>query len=170
LIFTSNLGAAAMEREGIGFGISDRLDQGQEAVKQWFAPEFRNRLDAVIEFGRLTKDSMGKILDKFVANLNNLSIEKNVHIVFDTLAKDWLISRGFDPHMGARPLTRVIQEHVKKPLSREILFGQLKTGGSVMFTVQDSKLKFTILETKMPALDLTVQENLQGSNVTCYTQ
>jgi len=170
LIFTSNLGAAAMEREGIGFGISDRLDQGQEAVKQWFAPEFRNRLDAVIEFGRLTKDSMGKILDKFVANLNDLSIEKNVHIVFDTLAKDWLIARGFDPHMGARPLTRVIQEHVKKPLSREILFGQLKTGGSVMFTVQDSKLKFTILETKMPALDLTVQENLQGSNVTCYTQ
>ena len=168
IIFTSNLGAVAMEKSNIGFGASERKDEGQEAVKSWFAPEFRNRLDAVIEFGRLSKESMSKILDKFIAQLNELSSQKKVNIVFDSRAKDWLIERGFDRNMGARPLARVIQENVKKPLSREMLFGSLKNGGGVMFTVEDGKLHYTIIET-MPETENLLHNTLEGS-VECLTQ
>jgi len=162
IIFTSNLGAVSMEKSNIGFGNSERTDQGHEAVKNWFAPEFRNRLDAVIEFGRLSKDSMGKILDKFISQLNDLSSQKKVNIVFDSKAKDWLIDRGFDRNMGARPLTRVIQEHVKKPISREILFGSLKQGGGVMFTVHEDKLQYTIIETA-PELTNLLTSTVEGT-------
>jgi ATP-dependent Clp protease ATP-binding subunit ClpA len=162
IIFTSNLGSVSMEKSNIGFGNSERTDQGHEAVKNWFAPEFRNRLDAVIEFGRLSKDSMGKILDKFISQLNDLSSQKKVNIVFDSKAKDWLIDRGFDRNMGARPLTRVIQEHVKKPISREILFGSLKQGGGVMFTVHEDKLQYTIIETA-PELTNLLTSTVEGT-------
>jgi ATP-dependent Clp protease ATP-binding subunit ClpA len=168
IIFTSNLGAVAMEKSNIGFGAGERKDEGQEAVKNWFAPEFRNRLDAVIEFGRLSKESMSKILDKFIAQLNELSSQKKVNIVFDTRAKEWLIERGFDRNMGARPLSRVIQENVKKPLSREMLFGSLKQGGGVMFTVEEGKLHYTIIETAPESGNL-LTTTLEG-NVECLTQ
>lgn len=153
LIFTSNLGAAIMEKPVMGFGDSERTDDDVDAVKMWFPPEFRNRLDAVVRFNKLTKDNMAKILDKSILELNTLSSDKNIKIVFDQLSKDWLIDRGFDRTMGARPLARAIQENVKKPLSREILFGKLKDGGAVMFTVKDGKLDFTILNTTLPVDD-----------------
>ena len=111
---------------------------------------------------------MSKILDKFIAQLNELSSQKKVNIVFDSRAKDWLIERGFDRNMGARPLARVIQENVKKPLSREMLFGSLKNGGGVMFTVEDGKLHYTIIET-MPETENLLHNTLEGS-VECLTQ
>ena len=167
LIFTSNLGAVEMEKSSIGFGKIERNDQAQEAVKQWFAPEFRNRLDAVVEFDRLSKTSMNKILDKFIAQLNDLSRQKNVSIVFDATAKEWLIDKGFDRNMGARPLSRVIQENVKKPLSREMLFGKLKNGGGVMFTIEDNKLNYTIVDTNLDTDTLDINENIKGNNECC---
>jgi len=164
LIFTSNLGAVEMEKSSIGFGNTERDDTSETAVKQWFAPEFRNRLDSVIEFGRLSKDSMEKVLDKFIAQLNTLSNNKGVNVVFDADAKKWLIDRGFDRNMGARPLSRIIQENVKKPLSREMLFGPLKTGGSVMFSVTDDKLCYKVINTGIEK-NLSFDEHLEEVNV-----
>lgn len=158
LIFTSNLGAAAMEKPRIGFGDSERTGEDQDAVKQWFAPEFRNRLDSVIMFNRLSKDNMNRILDKFIGNLNELTSSKSVNVVFDDNAKEWLINKGFDRHMGARPLSRVITDHVKKPLSKEMLFGRLKNGGAVMFFMKDNSLEYNIIETSVPSNDLNIDE------------
>jgi len=156
LIFTSNLGAVEMEKRAIGFGATSNDDAGKEAVNRWFAPEFRNRLDAAIQFNRLSVDNMSKILDKFIVQLNDLTQSKNVRVVFDQDAKKWLINRGFDPLMGARPLNKVMHEHVKRPLSREILFGKLCHGGSVIFHVTDNKLSYEIIETdfSMDEIDL----------------
>lgn len=165
LIFTSNLGAVEMEKSGIGFGAADRSDSGQDAVKQWFAPEFRNRLDATIQFGRLSKESMNLVLDKFVAQLNELSQQKHVSIVFDAAAKQWLIDKGFDRNMGARPLSRVIQEHVKRPLSREMLFGKLKNGGAVLFTVEEDRLIFNVIDTTIQQNELELHDDLEGNNI-----
>jgi len=159
LIFTSNLGASDMEKNSIGFGNSERNDAGQEAVKLWFTPEFRNRLDATIHFNRLTKDSMVKVLDKFINQLNDLSQNKSVTIAFDAQAKQWLIDKGFDKNMGARPLARVMQEHVKKPLSREILFGKLKNGGGVLFTADNGNLVHHIIETNFQQQDIELVNN-----------
>jgi ATP-dependent Clp protease ATP-binding subunit ClpA len=161
LIFTSNLGAAEMEKPAIGFGSTERTDEDKEAVKRWFAPEFRNRLDAIMNFNKLTKDNMAKILDKFISKLNALTTAKNVSVVFDQSAKDWLIEKGFDRTMGARPLDRVIQEYVKKPLSREMLFGKLQTGGAVMFKLMDDKLIFDIIHTAVKHDD-SLQKEISG--------
>ena len=169
LIFTSNLGAVEMEKSGIGFGNAERVNGGDEAVKQWFAPEFRNRLDATIQFGRLGKESMNKVLDKFIAQLNTLSQQKNISIVFDASAKQWLIDRGFDRNMGARPLARVMQEHVKKPLSREILFGSLKNGGAVLFAVENDKLIYNVIDTSIQEENLELENNLERNNL-CQAQ
>jgi ATP-dependent Clp protease ATP-binding subunit ClpA len=158
LIFTSNLGAAEMEKPAIGFGNTEKTDEDKEAVRRWFAPEFRNRLDAIMNFNKLTKDNMAKILDKFISKLNALTTAKNVSVVFDQPAKDWLIEKGFDRMMGARPLDRVIQEYVKKPLSKEILFGSLTNGGSVVFKLVDSKLVFDKVNTVIPSSNLLKDE------------
>lgn len=149
VIFTSNLGAATMEKNIIGFGNPERTGDDQEAVKQWFAPEFRNRLDGVIAFNRLSKENMSQILDKFIDQLNMQAASKGVTLAFDSDARQWLIDRGFDRNMGARPLARVITENIKKPLSRELLFGRLKDGGAAMFTVSGDKLEHSIIDTSM---------------------
>jgi ATP-dependent Clp protease ATP-binding subunit ClpA len=164
LIFTSNLGAAEMEKMSIGFGAQQRDDAGKEAVKQWFAPEFRNRLDAVVEFGRLSRENMFKVLDKFIAQLNALSSSKGVSVVFDQQAKDWLIDKGFDKNMGARPLARVIQEHVKRPLSREILFGKLKNGGAVLFSAGLDGLEYNIINTSIDG-DYNFEKELEDIKI-----
>jgi len=150
VIFTSNLGAAAMEKELIGFTKDDHRDEDTQAINRFFTPEFRNRLDAIIKFNKLNKDNMESIVDKFLKELNALSGNKNVNIVCDPAAKQWLIDKGFDKNMGARPLARVIAENIKKPLSREMLFGKLRNGGAVMITVKDSKLDFEYLSNPEP--------------------
>lgn len=146
LIFTSNLGATVMEKHTLGFGAgvnSDREAESFAAVKRFFAPEFRNRLDAVISFSPLGKTVMRDIVDKFVVELNKLALVKNVQVMIDAAASDWLADQGYDSSLGARPLSRVIDTNIKKPMSREILFGSLVNGGTVDVTVdQDTnKLK-----------------------------
>jgi ATP-dependent Clp protease ATP-binding subunit ClpA len=147
IIFTSNLGAADMERNSIGFGSLEKNDADKEAVNAYFTPEFRNRLDGVVRFNKLTKANMNKVIDKFIGQMNELSSKKNVNIVLSNPAREWLIERGFDRNMGARPLARVIQENVKKPLAKEMLFGKLKNGGAVTVHVKDDKLTFKFIDT-----------------------
>ena len=143
LIFTSNAGADVMEKNVMGFGRQkDSNDDAMMALRQVFTPEFRNRLDAVVPFAKLDQKNMGRILDRFIA----LTANKGVNVVFDQAAKDWLIKQGFDPSMGARPLKRVIQDHVKRPLSREMLFGKLKTGGAVVVHAPNNQLEFEYID------------------------
>lgn len=142
LIFTSNAGAADMERESIGFHKGSDRDDDTKAINTIFSPEFRNRLDAIVKFNKLGKANMNKVLDKFLKGLNDLGQKRKVNIIVNPDARDWLIEKGFDDKMGARPLNRVITDNIKKPLSKEILFGKLKDGGAVMVTVKDSKLDF----------------------------
>ena len=153
VIFTSNLGAAAMEKELIGFTKDDNRDDDTQAINKFFTPEFRNRLDAIIKFNKLSKDNMDSIVDKFLNELNTLSNSKNVNIVCDPAAKQWLIDKGFDKNMGARPLARVITDNIKQPLSREMLFGKLRNGGAVMITAKDGKLEFEYLSNPEPQDD-----------------
>jgi len=158
IVYTTNLGSADMERESIGFakGTSDRDDDVQ-AINKFFAPEFRNRLDAMVRFNKLTRDNMDKVLEKFIRQLNELAGKKSVKIIFNVAAKEWLITKGFDDKMGARPLAKVISTSVKMPLSKEILFGKLKNGGAVMVSVKDNKLDFDYLSaviTDQPALTI----------------
>jgi len=131
LIMTSNLGAKDAERATIGFSSEDRYNDSDDAMKSFFAPEFRNRLDGIIKFNKLSKSSMTMIVYKFVKELNDLVREKNVKVVLTLDGIDLLIKRGFDPKMGARPLSRIIDQEIKKPMSRELLFGKLKSGGTV---------------------------------------
>jgi len=143
---TSNLGAADAEKNGVGFGSLERDSDPKDAVNKFFAPEFRNRLDGMIRFGKLDKDSMIKVVKKFIDELNALVKDKNVNIKPNAEAINYLINKGFDSKMGARPLQRTIDDMIKKPLSKEILFGKLTNGGVVEVSVEDDKLKLNILE------------------------
>jgi ATP-dependent Clp protease ATP-binding subunit ClpA len=135
LIFTSNLGASDMERAPVGFGREDRKGEDQAAIRQFFAPEFRNRLDAMVAFNKLDAVVCDQIVDKFLDQLKNLCAAKNVKITVNPAAKQWLVARGFDSSLGARPLNRCIDNNIKKPLAKELLFGKLVNGGSVLVTV-----------------------------------
>jgi ATP-dependent Clp protease ATP-binding subunit ClpA len=146
IIMTSNLGAADAEKNGVGFGSLERDSDPKDAVNKFFAPEFRNRLDGMIRFGKLDKDSMIKVVKKFIDELNALVKDKNVNIKPDAEAINYLIKKGFDSKMGARPLQRTIDDMIKKPLSKEILFGKLTNGGVVEVSVEDDKLKLNIIE------------------------
>ena len=139
LILTSNLGAEEMERANLGFGESERTED-DDAMKRFFAPEFRNRLDAMVKFKKLGKDTMKAVVNKFLLELNTMTIEKRVEVNASEQAIDYLIEKGFDTKMGARPLARIIDDEIKQPLSRMILFGDLQGGGRVEVTVKDDKL------------------------------
>jgi len=139
LILTSNLGAEEMEKANLGFGEQDRTED-EDAMKRFFAPEFRNRLDAIVKFSKLTQETMEKIVKKFILELNTMTLEKRVEVNATDEAVAYLVKKGFDPKMGARPLQRIIDEEIKKPLSRMILFGDLQDGGRVEVTVKDDKL------------------------------
>lgn len=144
LIFTSNLGASAMEKHSLGFGSPVREGEDTAAVKRFFSPEFRNRLDAIIPFAPLSKSVMRGIVDKFIDELNKLSFSKNVTVLPDEDAKNWLAEKGYDPSLGARPLGRVIDADIKKPMSREILFGSLTKGGKVVVSVNSETKKLVL--------------------------
>ena len=131
LIMTSNLGAEEMERNNIGFGPSERIGEDDNAMKKFFPPEFRNRLDAVIKFVKLGEETMKSIVKKFLLELNAMTVEKSVEVNATDEAIEWLMKKGFNSKLGARPLQRVIDEEIKKPLSRMILFGELTAGGRV---------------------------------------
>ena len=143
LIMTSNLGASDAEKNAVGFGSLERDSDPKDAVNRFFAPEFRNRLDGIIRFGKLDKTTMILIVKKFIDELNALVKDKNIHVKPNTEAVEYLIAKGFDSKMGARPLQRTIDEMIKKPLSKEILFGKLKNGGVVEVVVLDGQLKLS---------------------------
>jgi ATP-dependent Clp protease ATP-binding subunit ClpA len=146
LIMTSNLGAADAEKNSVGFGSLERDSDPKDAVNRFFAPEFRNRLDGVIRFGKLDNTTMIKVVKKFIDELNALVKDKNIHVKPNAEAVEFLIKKGFDSKMGARPLQRTIDEMIKKPLSREILFGKLVNGGVVEIGVEDNKLTINVVD------------------------
>ena len=131
LIMTTNAGAADLAKPAIGFGRSVREGDDQEAINRMFTPEFRNRLDAVISFKTLPPEVIDLVVDKFVAELEGQLAERGVSIELSASAKKWLGEKGYSPEYGARPLARIIQEHIKKPLAEELLFGKLANGGAV---------------------------------------
>ena len=139
LIMTTNLGAADADRNVIGFG-SQQGDYEDKELKKFFAPEFRNRLDGIVTFSKLSKETMIKIVGKFLVELKTQIKDKNINITITDDAIDYLVDKGFDPKMGARPLQRVIDKDIKRPLSREMLFGALKSGGQVEITVMDDAI------------------------------
>ena len=150
LIMTSNLGAADNERNTIGFGDLERDGEDDKAIKKFFAPEFRNRLDAVIKFGKLGEKVVEQIVKKFVGDLNSQLKEKGIEIVLTAAATRWLAEKGYDKKMGARPLARLIDNEVKSPLSRRVLFGDLVNGGRVTVEIVDNKLSFVVTEMPKP--------------------
>ncbi len=152
LIMTTNAGASDMAKEAIGFGRDVRQGEDDDAIKRLFTPEFRNRLDATITFAGLTPEIVGRVVEKFVMQLEAQLADRNVTIELSSAAKEWLAERGYDRLYGARPLGRVIQEHIKKPLAEELLFGKLVKGGAVKVTLKDNKLDFEITEASLPAL------------------
>ncbi|HYI83722.1 MAG TPA: AAA family ATPase, partial [Acetobacteraceae bacterium] len=152
LIMTTNAGAAEMTKSAIGFGATVRVGEDEEAIKRMFTPEFRNRLDAVVPFAGLTPEIVGRVVEKFVLQLEAQLADRNVTIELSSAAKEWLAERGYEPLYGARPLARVIQEHVKKPLAEELLFGRLAKGGAVKVGMRDGTLSFEYIEAAPPAL------------------
>ncbi len=131
LVMTTNAGAADAQKESIGFNAAKKTDEADAAVERLFTPEFRNRLDAVIPFAPLSSDTIGRVVEKFVLQLEAQLIDRGVTFELTPEATAWLSERGYDSRFGARPLARVIQEHIKKPLADQILFGELKKGGLV---------------------------------------
>ena len=141
LIMTTNAGASEMSKQQIGFGRGLKSDADSEAIERAFTPEFRNRLDAVIPFESLAVETVRKVVDKFMMQLEAQLTDRQVELELTDEACDWLAERGYDASNGARPLARVVQEHIKKPLADEMLFGKLSQGGLVMISVKDKALK-----------------------------
>lgn len=140
LIMTSNAGASELAKAAIGFGRDRREGEDTAAIERTFTPEFRNRLDAVISFAPLPKDVILQVVEKFVLQLEAQLMDRNVQIELTRPAAEWLADKGYDDKMGARPLGRVIQEHIKKPLAEELLFGKLAKGGLVKVGVKDGQI------------------------------
>jgi ATP-dependent Clp protease ATP-binding subunit ClpA len=144
LIMTTNAGASDMAKAAIGFNRDRREGEDTEAIERTFTPEFRNRLDAVISFAPLPKEVILQVVEKFVLQLEAQLMDRGVHIELTRPAAEWLANRGYDDKMGARPLARVIQESIKKPLAEELLFGKLAKGGIVKVGVKDGRLDLRI--------------------------
>jgi ATP-dependent Clp protease ATP-binding subunit ClpA len=144
LVMTSNLGARDNENNTIGFGDLDKNGEDDKALKKFFAPEFRNRLDAVIKFSKLSQNIVSQIVKKFISELNGQLKDKNIEINLNADAVNWLAEKGFDSKMGARPLARLIDNKIKSPLSRKVLFGELQSGGKIDVSIVDNDLNFVI--------------------------
>lgn len=140
IVMTTNAGADRLNRPSIGFSQQDHSSDAMETIKKQFAPEFRNRLDAIIQFKQLSTEIITKVVDKFLFEFEAQLEEKGVSLTIDDEARTWFAMHGYDPQMGARPMARVIQENIKKPLAEELLFGKLTSGGSVNITVVDDKI------------------------------
>jgi len=146
VIMTSNAGAAEQAKAAIGFGKSLREDEDTIAIERLFSPEFRNRLDSIISFSALSKEIIVQVVDKFVVQLEAQLMDRNVAIELSKTAAEWLGDKGYDNRMGARPLARVIQEEIKKPLAEELLFGKLSKGGLVKVGIKNGKIELKIIE------------------------
>ena len=146
LILTTNLGAKESDTNAIGFDSLEKESYEDGAFKNYFAPEFRNRLDGVVTFGKLSKEVMMKIVGKFLVDLKQMVVSKNIAIKLEDEALDLLVDKGFDRKMGARPLQRVIDKDIKRPLSRMMLFGDLKDGGTVKITAVDNEIALEVIK------------------------
>ena len=152
LIMTSNAGASEQAKAAFGFNRDRREGEDTAAIERTFTPEFRNRLDAVISFAPLPREVILQVVEKFVLQLEAQLMDRGVHIELTPAAADWLAERGYDDKMGARPLGRVIQEHIKKPLAEELLFGRLAKGGVVKVAMKDDAISLEIEEPSRPRL------------------
>jgi len=146
LVMTTNAGAESISRASVGFTVQDHSTDAMEAIRRGFTPEFRNRLDAIIQFKALDERTIASVVDKFIIQLEAQLEEKKVSLMVDEDARAWLAKRGYDPKMGARPMARVIQESIKKPLAEDILFGRLTRGGEVHVSVRDNELLLDLAE------------------------
>jgi hypothetical protein len=153
IVMTTNAGAAEMSRASIGFVSQDHATDGMEAIKRLFAPEFRNRIDAIVSFDALDAITIQRVVDKLLVEVETQLEQKGVALHIDDAARQWIAQRGYDPKMGARPMARVIQEHIKRPLAEELLFGRLEKGGHAFVGVAlDGTLKIEVRSTEEPAL------------------
>jgi ATP-dependent Clp protease ATP-binding subunit ClpA len=140
LVMTTNAGAESISRPSVGFTTQDHSSDVMEVIRRSFTPEFRNRLDTIIHFKALDQRTITNVVDKFIIQLEAQLEEKKVSLILDDSAREWLAKHGYDPNMGARPMARIIQEHIKKPLAEDILFGRLAKGGEVHVSVKNDKL------------------------------
>lgn len=150
LVMTTNAGAQEMSRPSIGFTHQDHSSDAMEAIKKMFTPEFRNRLDAIVQFNALDPTVIVQVVDKFIFELEAQLQEQNVALEVEESARLWLAERGYDPKMGARPMARLIQQNIKKPLAEELLFGSLSKGGRLVVRADDNELTFDISGKKVP--------------------
>ena len=161
LIMTTNAGAADLAKEAIGFGRSERTGEDQEAINKMFSPEFRNRLDATIGFSSLSPMVISKVVEKFIMQLEVQLEDRNVTIEIDEAARVWIGNKGYDKNYGARPLSRIVQENIKKPLAEELLFGKLTNGGLVRITLNENELHFDYKSTKVPTKQSNTPETIK---------
>jgi ATP-dependent Clp protease ATP-binding subunit ClpA len=150
LVMTTNAGAEEGSRASIGFTHQDHASDSMKVIEKGFSPEFRNRLDAVIQFKPLDIAIVGHVVDKFIFELEALLADKQVTLTLDAEARLWLAENGCDPKMGARPMARLIQEKIKKPLANDLLFGKLAGGGNVTVSVENNELRFAIESAERP--------------------
>jgi ATP-dependent Clp protease ATP-binding subunit ClpA len=152
IVMTTNAGAQEMSRPSIGFMHSDNASDGMEAIRRLFTPEFRNRLDAVIQFAPLDRATIERVVDKLIVEVEAQLEQKGVQLNVEDAARSWIAEKGYDPKMGARPMARVIQEHIKRPLAEELLFGRLSGGGQVQVSVSadGTKLEFECTPAQLP--------------------
>jgi ATP-dependent Clp protease ATP-binding subunit ClpA len=168
LILTTNAGAQDAEKNAIGFGGQDK-EYSDKDLKKFLTPEFRNRLDGIVTFNKLGRDTMVKIVNKFIDQLKEQVKDKAVRIKIDKEAVNWLIDKGFDAKMGARPLQRVIDKEIKRDLAKLMLFGDLKKGGWVTITIDDDKIALAV-KPKTPKLpfvtadaSISIIDDIQGN-------
>jgi ATP-dependent Clp protease ATP-binding subunit ClpA len=154
IVMTTNAGALEMARPSIGFTHADNASDGLEAIRRIFTPEFRNRLDAVIQFAALDPPTIERVVDKLIVEVEMQLEQKGVTITLDDAARSWIAKKGYDPKMGARPMARTIQEHIKRPLAEELLFGRLAGGGHVLVSVSEdgTQLALQYEPTQLPTV------------------
>lgn len=162
IIMTSNAGAADVARAPIGFTKMDREGEDKEAVIRAFTPEFRNRLDAIVPFAHLTPEVVANVVNKFIFRLESQLADRNVTIVLDNNARNWLVERGYEKANGARPMARLIAEKIKKPLADEVLFGKLSKGGTVKVSVDNGELAFSFSKAMGAGRQAAADEELVG--------
>jgi len=150
IVMTTNAGAEQASRASIGFTQQDHSTDAMEVIKRGFSPEFRNRLDGIIQFKSLSPQTISHVVDKFLIELEHQLEEKKVSLRIDDSVREWLAVHGFDPKMGARPMARTIQEFIKRPLAEELLFGRLSKGGRVSISVAQDKLEFEVESVEEP--------------------
>ena len=175
LIMTTNAGAVDLAKAAVGFVRENRSGEDFDAINRTFTPEFRNRLDAIIGFTTLPSKVISQVVDKFIMQLEEQLADRKVTIVLSGTARSWLAKRGYDPSFGARPLTRLIQEKIKKPLAEELLFGKLKNGGTVRIGVKAKQLTFSYTKHLNETSNISESKNkgkltqLRKKKISAYT-